>query len=97
VINQDKSFEIKPLDEFNLPNIIEPKERNIKGSWIQDFDIVNHFDFIVLYHQEQKFAFKKFINVPNSTYEDFTKDEVNEILVIGEECEHKTVELFIAF
>jgi hypothetical protein len=55
VINQDKSFEIKPLDEFNLPNIIDPKERLIKGSWIQDYDIVNHFDYIILYHNDNKF------------------------------------------
>ncbi len=34
IVNQDKSFEIKPLDEFNIPNLNEPKERIYKGSLI---------------------------------------------------------------
>ncbi len=40
IVNQDKSFELKPLDEFNIPNLIEPKERLFKGSLIQDFEVI---------------------------------------------------------
>lgn len=67
--------------------MMEPKERIFKGSWIQDFDISNHFDFVILYHNESKFLHKKFINVSNSVSEELTKDENNEILVIGEDCD----------
>jgi hypothetical protein len=55
IVNQDKSFEIKPLDEFNIPNLLEPSERAFKGHLIQDFDMVKLFDNVFIYHNENKY------------------------------------------
>ena len=55
IVNQDKSFEIKPLDEFNIPNMLEPSERAFKGHLIQDFDMVKLFDNVFIYHNENKY------------------------------------------
>lgn len=85
------------MDEFNIPNLQEPKERLYKGSLIQDHEILNNFDYIAIYHNENKYPHKTFLSVPNVNYEDFVQDEQNEILMITPDENTKKVELFVAF
>jgi hypothetical protein len=40
-----------------------------------------------LYHNENKFPFRKFLNIANSISEEFSKDESNELLLIGEDSD----------
>ena len=96
IVNQDKSFEIKPLDDFNIPNLLEPSERPFKGQLIQDFDMVGLFDQIFIYHNEHKYPHKKWLSVPNALHDEFVVDEENEMLFFPNE-QKEGLELFVAF
>jgi hypothetical protein len=95
-----EAYIVKPLEDFNMPNMKEPNERIRGGCWIAENDFVTCFEYVQMYYDPTRYPHNEIITIETDYYNDFTESEEHEIIIIerlAEEPKDKKIRFYFGF